>query len=361
MLVLCGLLFYIGKLIIKKIEEICRKRVWFDRNANYIKFLAGFICTALAPSLSRQLSFKLSELSSFFHQEEVVSKQEQNDISCREFCLPFPKGLNSVKNLSEVLAWKRINMSCSGVRQHPYKGLDNRNEEKRSRISTLLFDALAGLLFYIFILNISPPDLLSSYFIQWRDETHQFLNNLLDWLMGAPAGLKLNQEMTVFFGNFFIYHVYIWIGYLSILEPYYNYIIMAIIYSSLLGFSVMLSLANDTLRALSFHTYCFYVYAAKVYKLQLQALISLSRLMRGDLQFCLHAQFYLSCLRSFVGISCQVYWWCEDGYWVMGGGGGARWPRSFWIFDNWPCLIAGFQIFSTYCIPTFHCSPNTSI
>lgn len=272
-----------------KIKNNCRKRFWLDRNANYIKLPVGVLCTALAPSLSRQLSYKLSELSCFFHQEEIISKQEQSETSRCEFCVLFPKGPNSIRNLSEALAWKRINMSYSCLHQRPYKGHDNRDETKRSKVSNLLFDALAGLLFYTFVLNMSPPDVLSSYFIQWRDETHHSLNKLLDWLMGAPAGLKLNQEMTVFFGNFFIYHVYIWIGYLSILEPYYNSIIMAIIYSSLLGLSIMLSLANDTLRALTFHTYCFYVYAAKVYKLQLQALISLSRLMRGDLQFFMHA------------------------------------------------------------------------
>ena len=38
------------------------------------------------------------------------------------------------------------------------------------------------------------------------------LSDLVQWLMGAPAGLKLNAQLTNFLGHFFIYHIYLWTG-----------------------------------------------------------------------------------------------------------------------------------------------------
>lgn len=35
---------------------------------------------------------------------------------------------------------------------------------------------------------------------------------LIDWLMGVPAGLKLNYRLTIFLGKFFTYHVWLWAG-----------------------------------------------------------------------------------------------------------------------------------------------------
>eukprot|EP00112_Aurelia_sp_Birch-Aquarium-sp1_P003446 Seg1385.4 transcript_id=Seg1385.4/GoldUCD/mRNA.D3Y31 product="Phosphatidylinositol N-acetylglucosaminyltransferase subunit Q" protein_id=Seg1385.4/GoldUCD/D3Y31 len=152
---------------------------------------------------------------------------------------------------------------------------------RNSRAASMLFDVFIGIIISFLLNEFLPADKIASYFILWRNRTELFLNELLEWLMGAPAGLKLNYEMTIFLGKFFLYHIYIWIGYLAIMEPFYQMIIQALIYSSCLGFSIMLALASDLLAFLTFHTYCFYVYAAKVYSLQLQGLISLSRLFRG--------------------------------------------------------------------------------
>lgn len=41
------------------------------------------------------------------------------------------------------------------------------------------------------------------------------LKRLLQWMMGAPAGLKLNSQLAQFLGNFFLYHIYLWTGKLS--------------------------------------------------------------------------------------------------------------------------------------------------
>eukprot|EP00057_Strongylocentrotus_purpuratus_P008987 XP_011663461.1 PREDICTED: phosphatidylinositol N-acetylglucosaminyltransferase subunit Q-like [Strongylocentrotus purpuratus] len=107
------------------------------------------------------------------------------------------------------------------------------------------------------------------------------LQHLLHWLMGAPAGLKLNTFLAHFLGNFFLYHVYLWIGYLSVLLPIMTSLLWCIAGAGVLGFSVQLALASDLLSALTFHIYCFYVYAARIYSLQISGLLSLARLFQG--------------------------------------------------------------------------------
>eukprot|EP00795_Rhopilema_esculentum_P004626 gene4626-20901_t len=165
--------------------------------------------------------------------------------------------------------------------KQPKRRLEDNKEKKLAAVSSCIFDIISGIIFALIAHYYISFDDLAILFTKWRDSTHGFLNELLDWLVGAPAGLKLNHELTIFLGKFFLYHVYIWIGYLLIMEPYYVLIIKIILYSSCFGLSTMLSLASDALSFLTFHTYCFYVYAAKIYKLQLQGLISLARLLRG--------------------------------------------------------------------------------
>nr|XP_054763516.1 phosphatidylinositol N-acetylglucosaminyltransferase subunit Q-like [Lytechinus pictus] len=107
------------------------------------------------------------------------------------------------------------------------------------------------------------------------------LQHLLHWLMGAPAGLKLNTFLAHFLGNFFLYHVYLWIGYLSVLLPIMTSLLWCIAGAGILGLSVQLALFSDLLSVLTFHIYCFYVYAARIYSLQISGLLSLARLFQG--------------------------------------------------------------------------------
>ncbi len=38
------------------------------------------------------------------------------------------------------------------------------------------------------------------------------LEELLQWLMGAPAGLKMNRALDQVLGRFFLYHIHLWIS-----------------------------------------------------------------------------------------------------------------------------------------------------
>ncbi|GFS15095.1 phosphatidylinositol N-acetylglucosaminyltransferase subunit Q-like [Elysia marginata] len=99
--------------------------------------------------------------------------------------------------------------------------------------------------------------------------------------MGAPAGLKLNAQLTNFLGHFFIYHIYLWTGYLSFLRNAMPSLLWWCSMVGVLGISAQICLLMDLLSMLTLHIYCFYVYAAKIFGLQVYMMGSLWRLFRG--------------------------------------------------------------------------------
>lgn len=151
----------------------------------------------------------------------------------------------------------------------------------RKKIYNVLFDMCLGISFLLLIGSEVIVNTMLSYTLVARTKVKYSLQSLITWLMGAPAGLKLNEELSSFLGNFFLYHVYIWLAYLSIIEDLLPVVINGLAYSSCFGLTMFLSLTNDFINMLTFHIYCFYVYAAKLYRLQLCGLTSLSRLFMG--------------------------------------------------------------------------------
>ncbi|XP_071962169.1 phosphatidylinositol N-acetylglucosaminyltransferase subunit Q-like isoform X1 [Antedon mediterranea] len=145
----------------------------------------------------------------------------------------------------------------------------------------LVVDLVLGMALVFYFHQVDFFNILASMFLQFVNITAASLEQLLHWLMGAPAGLKLNRELASFLGQFFLYHIYLWVGYLNTIAPF---LAVAIKFASLcgcLGVSVVIALASDVLSILTFHVYCFYVYAARIYCLQVHGLMSFWRLFRG--------------------------------------------------------------------------------
>ena len=70
---------------------------------------------------------------------------------------------------------------------------------------------------YLLILKqlLTVPKTIIFYIFQ---AVADYLYTLVTWLMGAPAGLKLNKQLTEFLGHFFLYHIYLWKSKFSMLE-----------------------------------------------------------------------------------------------------------------------------------------------
>jgi phosphatidylinositol glycan class Q protein len=107
------------------------------------------------------------------------------------------------------------------------------------------------------------------------------LQRMITWLMGWPAGLKLNTELAKFLGDMFLWVIDYWAGIMAQLEPALPLTIRIIGISSFAGASLPISLFSDLVSILTLHIYSFYIASAKMYNWQLTILASLFHLFRG--------------------------------------------------------------------------------
>lgn len=162
---------------------------------------------------------------------------------------------------------------------------DNRHCSKEisngNVVTSLLIDIILGFLVIYFVFSNQHCLHISSWLIGQKYNIAEHLSSLLKWLMGAPAGLKLNIPLNQFLGNFYIYHVYLWTNYLYFIEAYLPTIILCCTMAGGLGVTFLLALLCDVLLLLTVHIYCFYIYAARLFCLEIHVLASLLRLFTG--------------------------------------------------------------------------------
>ncbi|CAG8593683.1 11642_t:CDS:10 [Ambispora leptoticha] len=111
--------------------------------------------------------------------------------------------------------------------------------------------------------------------------TMERLEKMIIWLMGWPAGLKLNSELDKFLGELFLWLILLWKGCITNIEPMVPIIIRMIGLSGMLGASMVLSLLSDFLSFMTIHIYSFYMVAARIFNWQLTILYSLFNLFQG--------------------------------------------------------------------------------
>lgn len=146
---------------------------------------------------------------------------------------------------------------------------------------SLALDVLLGFLVIYFVYYDQNYMSISSWLIGQKYYIAEQLSDLLRWLMGAPAGLKLNIPLNRFLGNFYIYHVHLWTDYLYFIEIYLPTIILYCTFAGCLGVTFLIALLCDVLSLLTAHIYCFYIYASRLYQLEINVLLSLLRLFTG--------------------------------------------------------------------------------
>ena len=160
--------------------------------------------------------------------------------------------------------------------KHCSKDISNGNV-----VVSLLIDIILGFLVIYFVFSNQHCMYISSWLIGQKYNIAEHLSSLLKWLMGAPAGLKLNIPLNQFLGNFYTYHVYLWTNYLYFIESYLPMIILCCTLAGGLGVTFLLALLCDVLLLLTVHIYCFYIYAARLFCLEIHVLASLLRLFTG--------------------------------------------------------------------------------
>lgn len=107
------------------------------------------------------------------------------------------------------------------------------------------------------------------------------LQRVIIWLMGWPAGLKLNNELAKFLGDLFLWVIDYWASVMAQLQPALPHIIRFIGLSSFAGASLPISMFSDLVSLLTMHIYSFYIASARIYNWQLTIIVSLFHLFRG--------------------------------------------------------------------------------
>ena len=110
-----------------------------------------------------------------------------------------------------------------------------------------------------------------------------YLRKLITWLMGAPAGLKLNSVLSMCLGKFFLYHIHLWVTFLHVTTPYVSHFLThhCLEILSKMGLCMQLCVIQDAFNLITFHIHCFYAYARRLFVSQSKGLMSLWRLFRG--------------------------------------------------------------------------------
>lgn len=152
---------------------------------------------------------------------------------------------------------------------------------KANILVSLLVDVALGILLMSWLYRDDHISTLANALVPAADHVAKELNDLLQWLMGAPAGLKMNRALDQVLGRFFLYHIHLWISYIHLMSPFVETILWYGGLSACLGLTFALSLLSDMVALLTFHIYCFYVYGARLYCLKIYGLSSLWRLFRG--------------------------------------------------------------------------------
>lgn len=152
---------------------------------------------------------------------------------------------------------------------------------RHSTWSAVSFDLVFGLVWGAFFLSYQ-----AAISFQIRTMVQSLTDDILRtgciWLMGVPAGFKLNTELAGMLGLFSLNVIQVWSTLVYLLKPLFGpFLYMLAIAGMLLGITVPAAMIADTLFLVTFHISTLHQLVAFIYSNQLQALAALWRLFRG--------------------------------------------------------------------------------
>ncbi|QCD96994.1 phosphatidylinositol glycan [Vigna unguiculata] len=151
---------------------------------------------------------------------------------------------------------------------------------RHSMWSTLVVDILLGNLVGWTFLYHREPICLSV--LNFMHEFSTFLRSGCVWLMGNPAGFKLNAELAGVLGMVSLNAVQIWSTLWIFVGFVFNHIIQGLsVLGILCGFTVPAALIIDMIALATLHVSTLHWFISLIYSSQIQALAALWRLFRG--------------------------------------------------------------------------------
>jgi hypothetical protein len=126
--------------------------------------------------------------------------------------------------------------------------------EFNSTILLALVDQLLGLAAAGFI--ITYPEIAHEYFAMVGElVASDFLSSNMAWLMGIPAGIKLNHEMNSALGNVALHGIDLWRALFEVLQWMQPTLLLLFGVSGIFGVTILISLASDMLHCATIHVY----------------------------------------------------------------------------------------------------------
>ncbi|KAL7694224.1 putative N-acetylglucosaminyl transferase component [Plasmopara halstedii] len=198
------------------------------------------------------------------------------------------------KNLSELSTF----LSVLSLQGHNAAHIVNRLEHlyrKKGRLSRQEKRELLQICNFIcfFLLDVALGRMLLAYvittpFLQAFDTCPKlvvdFLRSNVEWLMGAPAGFKLNKPLATILGNGILLWLHLW-NFLSeqlvdvAKSIHLGWWLLQI--THFLGLTLQLTLLADIVSLTTWHSHWVYLYFAKLNRVQFQLFSSLSKLFCG--------------------------------------------------------------------------------
>ncbi len=112
---------------------------------------------------------------------------------------------------------------------------------------------------------------------------YEDLKKISMWLMNSPGGIKLNNELSMFFSELFTWMIEFWkVSLVDTLVPNLSTVFYILALSSTVGATLSIAIFSDFLSIITFHIYCFYFASARIYNWQLDILTSLFHLFCGQ-------------------------------------------------------------------------------
>lgn len=105
--------------------------------------------------------------------------------------------------------------------------------------------------------------------------------HLISWLMGWPAGLKLNNNLNKFLGEMFLWMLNLWSHFSNAHATNFYAIFMFVILCSLVGMSTLCALLVDILTLITVHLRFIGFISTKIHRFQSYVLFTLFQLFRG--------------------------------------------------------------------------------
>lgn len=151
---------------------------------------------------------------------------------------------------------------------------------RHSMWSTLVVDVLLGnLVGWTLLYHAELVCLLVLNFVY--DIANPFLRSGCVWLMGNPAGFKLNTELAGVLGMVSLNAIQIWSTLWIFVGLIFNYIIQGLaILGILCGFTLPAALIIDMIVVATLHVSTLYWLISLLYSSQIQAVAALWRLFR---------------------------------------------------------------------------------